>query len=163
MTIDIACTSSVRPFSVPRDAGVGVFSFTSSMINLNPDALNLATSRNASEDDSTYVKGIHPIRDRNKTTDNVNHISPFKASPFPLTHARTRNPANVIGHVPIVLVNRDVSLSDTDCPELGEGRRIIVRLSFRNIDRPPMIDSANPICCGYATRTCEKRRGSIEW
>lgn len=156
--MEMACTSSVRPFNVPRDAGVGVFSFTSNMIKLNPDALSLASSRIASEDE-TYVKGIQPIRDRNKTTDNVNHISSFKTSPFPLeTHARTRNPTNVIGQVPIVFVKSDVSLSDTDCPELGEGRRIIVRLSLRNIERPPMMESANPICCGYATRTCEERR-----
>lgn len=101
----------------------------------------------------THVKGIHPIRDRNITTDNVNHMSPFRTSPCPLeTHANTIKPMNVMGHVPIVFVNRDVSLSETDCPELGDGRRIQVRLSLRNIERPPMMDSANPICCGYATK-----------
>lgn len=35
MTMEMACTSSVRPFNVPNDAGVGVFSFTSIMTNLD--------------------------------------------------------------------------------------------------------------------------------
>ena len=34
MTTVIVCTSSVRPFSVPKDAGVGVFVFTSIITKL---------------------------------------------------------------------------------------------------------------------------------
>lgn len=44
ITMEIVCTSSVRPFNVPKDAGVGVFSFTSNMINLH-EVLASATDR----------------------------------------------------------------------------------------------------------------------
>lgn len=34
MAMETACTSSVRPFNVPNEAGVGAFSFTSIKTNL---------------------------------------------------------------------------------------------------------------------------------